>query len=63
MHLNKEYILIDSPGFEDTEGPLMDIVNGISVIAALKTARSVKPVIVFNYKSIGARLEKMRKLT
>jgi hypothetical protein len=61
MHQNKEYILIDSPGFEDTEGPIMDIVNG--VIAALKTARSVKPVIVFNYKSIGARLEKMRKLT
>ncbi|ETO00533.1 hypothetical protein RFI_36907, partial [Reticulomyxa filosa] len=37
-------VLCDTPGFEDTNGPEVDVANGIGIIKALQTCKSVKPV-------------------
>ncbi|ETN98121.1 hypothetical protein RFI_39396, partial [Reticulomyxa filosa] len=37
-------VLCDTPGFEDTNGPEVDVANCIGVIKALQTCKSVKPV-------------------
>ncbi|CAF3259094.1 unnamed protein product, partial [Rotaria sp. Silwood2] len=50
-------ILCDSPGFEDTSGPEIDIANGLGIINVIKECASVKPVVVISYKSIGDRLQ------
>lgn len=59
----KVYYLLDTPGFEDTEGPIIDIINGHGVIKALKKAKSVRIVIVMSSKSMGKRLDKLADLT
>ncbi|CAF5166881.1 unnamed protein product, partial [Rotaria sp. Silwood1] len=48
-----DIILCDTPGFEDTNGPEVDIANGIGVVRAVKGCKSVKPVVLISYKSIG----------
>ncbi|ETN98286.1 hypothetical protein RFI_39224, partial [Reticulomyxa filosa] len=37
-------VLCDTPGFEDTNGPEVDVANGIGIIKALQTCKTVKPV-------------------
>ncbi|ETN99689.1 hypothetical protein RFI_37781, partial [Reticulomyxa filosa] len=37
-------VLCDTPGFEDTSGPEVDVANGIGIIQALHNCKSVKPV-------------------
>jgi hypothetical protein len=61
--LNGSIILCDTPGFGDTDGPEIDIINGIGLVNAVKTCRSVKPLILVNQDSIGARLEGVIKLS
>ncbi|CAF5032768.1 unnamed protein product, partial [Rotaria sp. Silwood1] len=39
-------ILCDSPGFEDTSGPEVDIANGVGIVKAIKGCVSVKPVVL-----------------
>ncbi|ETO02742.1 hypothetical protein RFI_34671, partial [Reticulomyxa filosa] len=39
-------VLCDTPGFEDTNGPEVDVANGIGIIKALQTCKSVKPVVL-----------------
>ncbi|CAF1354843.1 unnamed protein product, partial [Didymodactylos carnosus] len=56
-------ILCDSPGFEDTSGPEVDIANGIGIVKAIKGCKSVKPVVLVSYKSIGDRFEGLKNLT
>lgn len=55
-------VLCDSPGFEDTGGPEVDIANGISIIRAIKTCKTVKPVILISYLSVGDRYVGLKKL-
>ncbi|CAF4958277.1 unnamed protein product [Rotaria sp. Silwood1] len=52
----------DSPGFEDTSGPEVDIANGLGMIKAIKGCKSVRPVILFSYKSIGDRCGGVKKI-
>jgi hypothetical protein len=59
---NGSIILCDTPGFEDTNGPEVDIANGIGVVRAVKECRSVKPIILFSYKSIGDRCRGIKDL-
>ncbi|CAF4554681.1 unnamed protein product, partial [Rotaria sp. Silwood2] len=55
-------ILCDSPGFEDTHGPEVDIANGIGIVRAIKTCKSVRPVVLISYKSIGDRCTGVKDL-
>ncbi|CAF4090243.1 unnamed protein product, partial [Rotaria sordida] len=55
-------VLCDSPGFEDTGGPEVDIANGIGIVRAIKSCKSVKPVILISYMSIGDRYDGLKKL-
>ncbi|CAF3666995.1 unnamed protein product [Rotaria sp. Silwood1] len=61
--LTKESIILcDSPGFEDTSGPEVDIANGLGIVNVIKVCTSVKPVVVISYKSIGDRLQGLKNL-
>ncbi|CAF2749764.1 unnamed protein product [Rotaria sp. Silwood2] len=55
-------ILCDSPGFEDTSGPEVDIANGLGIVNVIKGCKSVKPVVIISYKSIGDRLQGLKDL-
>ncbi|CAF2103331.1 unnamed protein product [Rotaria magnacalcarata] len=56
-------ILCDSPGFGDTNGPEVDIANGIAIVRAIRVCESVKPVLLISYTSIGDRYEGLKDLT
>ncbi|ETN99986.1 hypothetical protein RFI_37472, partial [Reticulomyxa filosa] len=55
-------VLCDTPGFEDTNGPEVDVANGIGIIKALQTCKSVKPVVLISYTALGYRMNCVRKL-
>lgn len=42
----RSILLLDTPAFNDTEGACIDIINGINIIDALKSANTVRPIIV-----------------
>ena len=42
----------DTPGLEDTEGPTIDIGNTLGIPKAISKCRSVRPVILLNWKTI-----------
>ena len=48
-------LLCDTPGFEDTDGPELDIANGLGVIAAVRRCRSVRPVVLVGKLDEGMR--------
>ena len=56
-------ILCDSPGFEDTNGPEVDIANGIGIVKAIRGCQSVKPVVLISYRSIGDNFQGLKSLT
>ena len=60
---NGSTLLCDTPGFEDTNGAEVDIANGISIVKAIQQCKSVKPVVLVSYKSIGDRFEGLKNLT
>ena len=41
----------------------MDIANGISIVKAIRQCKSVKPVVLVSYRSIGDRFEGLKNLT
>ena len=45
--------ICDTPGFGDTNGPEMEISNGLGTIHALKRAASIKPVVTLDYKGMS----------
>eukprot|EP01084_Bolivina_argentea_P304615 526122_1 len=47
MNQPKKILWVDSPGFEDTAGPEVNMANGIGTIRALKKAKKVKVIITF----------------
>ncbi|ETO01953.1 hypothetical protein RFI_35485 [Reticulomyxa filosa] len=55
-------VLCDTPGFEDTSGPEVDVANGIGIIKALQTCKSVKPVVLICYTALGYRMNCVREL-
>ena len=52
---NKELLLCDTPGFEDTEGPEVDLANVIGVIKAVKMCKTVRPVVLISASDVGGR--------
>ena len=55
-------ILCDSPGFGDTNGPEVDIANGVGIIKAVQESKSVKPIVLISYKSVGDRLTGLKNM-
>ncbi|KAL4441129.1 hypothetical protein ABPG74_002079 [Tetrahymena malaccensis] len=55
-------ILCDSPGFDDTAGPEVDIANGLGIVKAIQLCKSVRPVILVSYQSIGDRGQGIKQL-
>ena len=47
-------IICDTPGFNDTKGPVMEISNGYGTIAAVQGASSIKPVVVINHRTMDS---------
>lgn len=46
------FVICDSPGFGDTAGVEVDISNAIGMINALRTAKSVRVVVLISYDLI-----------
>nr|XP_047142448.1 reticulocyte-binding protein homolog 1 [Hydra vulgaris] len=49
--------LCDSPGFSDTTGPEVDIVNSINTTEVISNCKSVRPVILMSCENQGGRSE------
>ncbi|CAF1013256.1 unnamed protein product [Didymodactylos carnosus] len=58
---NGGIVLCDTPGFLDTAGPEVDIANGIGLVRAIKKCKSVRPLLLISYKSIGDRLTGLKE--
>ncbi len=61
IHRGKNYVLCDSPGFEDTNGPEVDIANCLGIVKAIRGCKSVKPIILLSNKS-GDRFQAVKEL-
>jgi len=57
-----EVVLCDTPGFEDTDEPEIDIANMIGIVQAAQLSKSVKPVLLVSYKAVGDRLTGIKNL-
>ena len=57
-----DFIICDSPGFEDSQGPEVDIANGVGVVKGIKGCKSLIPVIVVSFKSTGERYKGLKSL-
>ena len=55
--------LCDTPGFGDTAGSEVDMANGAGMIMAIRGCKSVKPVVLISYKSVGDRMTGLKKIT
>ncbi|KAL4441131.1 hypothetical protein ABPG74_002081 [Tetrahymena malaccensis] len=62
MSKNGSIILCDSPSFDDTAGPEVDIANGLGIVEAIKLCKSVRPVILLSFKSMGDRGQGIKQL-
>ena len=54
-HSGTTITLCDTPGFEDTDGPEMDIANGLGIISAVQQCRSVRPLFLLGKHESGNR--------
>jgi hypothetical protein len=48
-------MIVDTPGFGDTQSIEVDISNSIGIIKAVREANSVYPVFIFSKHNMGAR--------
>eukprot|EP01084_Bolivina_argentea_P083835 151772_1 len=54
---------VDSPGFEDTAGPEVNVANGIGTIRALKNAEMVKVIVTFKEAHLDYRFHIIRNIS
>lgn len=54
-------IVCDTPGFEDTAGPEVDIANSVGVVQTIRQCHSVKLVVLISQKGIGDRGQGLKK--
>ena len=52
VHPVDDIYLMDTPGFEDTDGVELDMANYITVSNTLRRAKSIRPVVVISESSI-----------
>jgi len=53
-------VICDTPGFDDTSGPEIDIANGIGLIRAISKSKSVRLVILISGQGMGDRCDGLR---
>jgi predicted GTPase len=53
-------MIVDTPGFGDTQSIEVDIANSLAIIRAVVKANSVRPVFLFNQKNMGQKAELMK---
>lgn len=54
--------LCDTPGFGDTSGCEVDVANSVGIVKAVRACKSVRPLVVVGYRSLGNRLQYLRPL-
>jgi hypothetical protein len=54
-------VLCDTPGFEDTAGPEVNIANGKGLIEAIKKCKNVRLLFLISYLGIDDRLQGIKK--
>ena len=54
--------LCDTPGFNDSEGPEMDVSNGLGIVKAVSLAKSVKVLMVISKGNIDGRMTGVKDL-
>ena len=57
IDLGNGITLCDTPGFEDNRGIEVDISNGLGIAEAVRGCRSVRPLYLFSFPSVGDRLD------
>ena len=57
-----QILLVDTPGFEDTTAPEVNLVNGIGTIRALKGAKKVKVIITFKEADFDYKFKAIRNI-
>jgi septin family protein len=57
---NIKIMMVDTPGFGDTQSIEVDIANSLGIIRAVIKANSVRPVFLFNQKNMGQKYELMK---
>lgn len=58
----EKIMLIDTPGFGDTQNVEVDISNTLGIIQTVSRAKKVHPVLIFSKKNQGGRAEIMKNL-
>jgi len=56
----RKIMIVDTPGFGDTQSIEVDISNSLGIIKAVIKANSVRPVFLFNQKNMGQKSELMK---
>ncbi|KAH3758514.1 50S ribosome-binding GTPase [Pelomyxa schiedti] len=51
---NSSLFVVDSPGFDDSAGPLVDVANMVGLHDCLRACSAVVPVLLINYNSLLA---------
>ena len=55
--------LCDTPGFDDTNGPEVDIANGYGLVNLIKSCKSVRPSIIISAEDYAAsRMQGLKNL-
>jgi len=55
-------VICDTPGFDDTRGPEIDIANGIGLIRAISKSKSVRLVILISGQGMGDKCDGLRDI-
>lgn len=58
----RSIMVCDTPGFDDTNGPEVDVANGVGVVAAVQQCKSVRPVVLISSKSVGDRGQGIKRM-
>jgi hypothetical protein len=64
--MDGNYFVCDTPGFEDTEGNLVDIANSVAISSTIRSCRNVRFILLIEANSIlscrGGEFKKLLQL-
>jgi len=62
LHKKGGIVICDTPGFDDTRGPEVDVANGIGLIRAISKSKSVRLVILISGQGMGDKCDGLRDI-